>query len=68
MTRDEIQSAALALPAAERRELVEVLWESLEQDPEPTLEGQRQLVSSISSAASGDVVTVQIEPRTASPR
>ncbi|HUP43702.1 MAG TPA: addiction module protein [Thermoanaerobaculia bacterium] len=35
MTRDDIQRTALGLPADERRELVEVLWESLESDPEP---------------------------------
>lgn len=44
MTRDDIQRTALALPAEERRELVEVLWESLESDPEPLPERQRRLV------------------------
>ncbi|HLE85423.1 MAG TPA: addiction module protein [Thermoanaerobaculia bacterium] len=44
MTRDDIQRTALGLPANERRELVEVLWESLESDPEPLPEWQRRLL------------------------
>jgi putative addiction module component (TIGR02574 family) len=44
MTRDEIQSTALALPAEERRELAEVLWKSLEVDPEPLPDWQRRLL------------------------
>jgi putative addiction module component (TIGR02574 family) len=44
MTRDDIQRTALGLPANERRELVEILWESLESDPEPLPEWQRRLL------------------------
>lgn len=44
MTRDEIQSTLLALPAVERRELAEVLWRSLEVDPEPLPDWQRRLL------------------------
>lgn len=44
MTRDEVRQSALALPAAERRDLVEELWESLESDPEPLRGWQRQLL------------------------
>lgn len=44
MTRDDIQRTALGLPANEWRELEEVLWESLESDPEPLPEWQRRLL------------------------
>jgi putative addiction module component (TIGR02574 family) len=44
MTRDEIQSTVLALPPEDRRALVDVLWESLETDPEPLSEWQRQIL------------------------
>jgi putative addiction module component (TIGR02574 family) len=44
MTRSEIQRTALELPVEERQELVEVLWESLESDPGPLPDWQRQLL------------------------
>jgi len=44
MTRDDIQRTALGLPPEDRRELVDVLWESLESDPEPLPEWQRRLL------------------------
>lgn len=44
MTREEIQRAVLELPPGERRELVDVLWESLERDPEPLPAWQRRLL------------------------
>jgi putative addiction module component (TIGR02574 family) len=44
MTRAELQEAALALPAAERQELAEVLWESLEPEQEPLPGWQRRLL------------------------
>jgi putative addiction module component (TIGR02574 family) len=44
MTRDEIQSTVLALPPEDRRALVDVLWKSLETDPEPLPEWQRQIL------------------------
>lgn len=44
MTRDDIRRTALALPPTERRALVEVLWESLESEPEPLPEWQRRLL------------------------
>lgn len=44
MTQADLQRIALELPPKERRELVEVLWESLESDPAPLPEWQRQLL------------------------
>ncbi len=44
MTRDDIRRTVLELPAEERRELVEVLWQSLESDPEPLPAWQRRLL------------------------
>jgi len=44
VTRDDIQRTALALPPEDRRELVDVLWESLESDPEPLPDWQRRLL------------------------
>ena len=44
MTRDEVRRTVLALPADERRELAEALWESLEREPEPLPEWQRRLL------------------------
>lgn len=44
MTRAELQDAALALPAEDRQELAEVLWESLEPDSEPLPAWQRRLL------------------------
>ena len=44
MTRAQLQKTALKLPPQERQELVEVLWKSLEDEPEPLLEWQRELL------------------------
>lgn len=44
MTRDELRQGVLQLPAADRRDLVEELWRSLERDPEPSPEWQRRLL------------------------
>jgi putative addiction module component (TIGR02574 family) len=44
MTRDELRQGFLELPAAERRDLVEVLSRSLEHDSEPLPEWQGKLL------------------------
>jgi putative addiction module component (TIGR02574 family) len=44
MTRDEIQRTVLDLPPKDRRELAEILWESLETDPEPPSEWQARVL------------------------
>jgi len=44
MTRDDIQRTALELPPEDRRGLVDVLWLSLESDPEPLPDWQRRLL------------------------
>jgi putative addiction module component (TIGR02574 family) len=44
MTRAKLQEAALSLPAEEREELAEVLWESLGSEKEPLPDWQRRLL------------------------
>jgi putative addiction module component (TIGR02574 family) len=44
MTKAEIQERALELPAAERQELVEALWSSLEQEAASVPVWQRTLI------------------------
>jgi len=44
MTKAEIQQQALELPTAERQELAEALWESLEAEPVQIPEWQRHLL------------------------
>lgn len=44
MTKAEIQQQALELPAAERQELAEALWESLEAEPVQIPHWQRRLL------------------------
>jgi len=54
MTRDDIQRAALKLPPDDRRELVDVLWESLESDSEPLPNWQRRLLDERLAALEAD--------------
>jgi putative addiction module component (TIGR02574 family) len=44
MTRVELQQQALELPRAERQELAEALWDSLEAEPIALPEWQRELL------------------------
>jgi len=44
MTRAEIQQRALELPAADRQELAEALWESLEAETVPIQDFQKRLL------------------------
>lgn len=54
MIRDELRQVSVEFRAADRRDLVEELWRSLERDPEPILEWQRKLLDERLEALEAD--------------